>query len=108
MPANPMRKVTANFKVFTVANGTHALLQVAEQRAELRLVITDLHMPQMDGLTFVRLLKGSLPRAGVIIMSGRMDEREQNAFKALGVSAMLDKPFTQEKLVTALKTALQK
>jgi DNA-binding NarL/FixJ family response regulator len=36
-----------------------------------------------------------------------MDEREQNEFKALGVRAMLEKPFTQEKLAAALKTALQ-
>jgi CheY-like chemotaxis protein len=37
-----------------------------------------------------------------------LDEREANEFKALGVSALLDKPFTQAELVEALKTALQK
>jgi PAS domain S-box-containing protein len=103
-----MRKVLTalNFKVLTVTNGTEALIQVAEKRAELRMVITDLHMPQMDGLTFVRVLKGRLPGAGIIVISGRLDEREANEFKALGVSALLDKPFTQAKLVEALKTAL--
>ncbi len=97
-----------NFKVLTASDGTAALIQVAEQRAELRVVITDLHMPQMDGLSFVRVLKGRLPQAGVIVASGRLDEREAIEFKALGVHALLDKPFTQQKLVEALKTVFQK
>ena len=93
-----------NFKVITAGDGTEALVQVAEKRAELRAVITDLHMPHMDGLSLVRVLRARLPQAGIIVVSGRLDEREANEFKALGVSALLDKPFTQEKLVAALKT----
>jgi DNA-binding NarL/FixJ family response regulator len=56
----------------------------------------------------VRVLKGRLPQTGIIVASGRLDEREENEFKKLGVSALLDKPFTQEKLVGALKTVFQK
>ena len=97
-----------NFTVLTASDGTDALIQVAEHRAELRVVITDLHMPQMDGLTFVRVLRHMLPEAGIIVASGRLDEREENEFKTLGVSALLNKPFTQETLVAAVKTALQK
>ena len=97
-----------NFKVITAANGTEALVQVAEKRTELRAVITDLHMPNMDGLTFVRVLKSLVPEAGIIVASGRMEEREANEFKALGVIALLDKPFTQEKLEEALKVIFQK
>ena len=97
-----------NFKVLTASDGTAALVQVTEQPAELRAVITDLHMPHMDGLAFVRVLKGRLPQTGIIVVSGRLDEREENEFKKLGVSALLDKPFTQEKLVGALKTVFQK
>jgi CheY-like chemotaxis protein len=93
-----------NFKVLTAADGTAALIQVAEKRAELRVVITDLHMPHMDGLTFVRVLKHMLPEAGIIVTSGRFDEREVNEFKALGVRALLDKPFNQQKLVETLKS----
>ncbi len=92
-----------NFKVVTADNGVEALVQVAEKRTELRAVITDLHMPNMDGLTFVRVLKSMLPEAGIIVASGRMEEREANEFKALGVVALLDKPFTQVKLEEALK-----
>ncbi|MGZ4962153.1 MAG: ATP-binding response regulator [Limisphaerales bacterium] len=97
---------TLNLKVLTAARGTDALIQVADHRAEIRAVITDLHMPEMDGLTFVRVLKGALPAAGVIIASGRMDETERNQFERLGVHVFLDKPFTHDKLVLALKAVL--
>ena len=97
-----------NFKVLTAADGTAALIQMAENRTELRAVITDLHMPHMDGLSFARVLKGRLPQTGIIVVSGRLDEREANEFKQLGVHALLDKPFTQEKLVAALKLIFPK
>jgi PAS domain S-box-containing protein len=93
-----------NFKVLTASDGTAALIQVAENRGELRVVITDLHMPHMDGLTFVRVLKHMLPEAGIIVTSGRFEEREVNEFKTLGVKALLDKPFNQQKLVETLKS----
>jgi CheY-like chemotaxis protein len=97
-----------NFQVVTAADGTEALVKVAEKRAELRAVITDMHMPHMDGLTFVRVLKHMVPAAGIIVSSGRLDEREGNEFKTLGVTALLGKPFTQEKLIEALKTIFKK
>ncbi|MGV3757139.1 MAG: response regulator [Verrucomicrobiota bacterium] len=97
-----------NFNVITAADGTEALIQVAEKRAELRMVLTDAHMPHMDGLGFVRVLKRMLPDVGIVIASGRLDEREMKEFISLGVSAILEKPFTQEKLVEALKVVFQK
>ncbi len=95
-----------NFRVVTAADGTEALIRVAENRAELRAVITDLHMPHMDGLSFVRVLRRMLPGAGIVVASGRLDEHHASEFQALGVAAILDKPFTQEKLITALKTII--
>jgi CheY-like chemotaxis protein len=96
-----------NFKVLTASDGTAALIEVTEQ-AELRVVITDLHMPHMDGLSFVRVLKSRLPQTGIIVASGRLDERDAEEFKNLGVNAVLNKPFTQERLVEALKTIFPK
>lgn len=97
-----------NFTAVTASDGTEALMLVAEKRNELRAVITDLHMPHMDGLAFVRVLKRMLPDIGIIVTSGRMDERAANEFRLLGVSSLLEKPFTQEKLVEALKTVFKK
>lgn len=88
-----------NLQVLTAEDGTEALVKVSEHRADIRLVITDLHMPHLDGLNFVRVLRRMLPQVRVIVASGRMEEREEKEFGTLGVSALLAKPFTQEKLV---------
>jgi PAS domain S-box-containing protein len=97
-----------NFHVITAADGTDAITQVAKRQTDLRVVITDVRMPHMDGHVFVKVLKHLLPDAGIIVASGLLEESEADEFKRLGVSALLDKPFTQEKLVEALKTVFAK
>ncbi len=96
-----------NFKVLTASDGAEALGIVAQNRAVLRVVITDSQMPHMDGLNFVRILKYMLPGAPIIVTSGGVNEREADEYKKLEISAFLEKPFTQEKLVEALGLALK-
>jgi len=71
-------------------------------------VLSDLHMPRMDGIAFVRAFKRLSPEAGIIIMSGRMEKAEANEFRKMGVGRLLDKPFTQETMVEALKAVRKK
>jgi PAS domain S-box-containing protein len=93
-----------NFKVLIASNVTSALREVADHPAEIAAVITDLHMPEQDGMSFARVLRSRLPDAAVIVVSGLVGERERDQFARLGVRAVLDKPFTQADLVKALRT----
>jgi len=95
-----------NFKPLTATDGADGLIQVAEHRTELRAVITDLHMPHMDGLAFVRALRRMLSAIPVVVASGRMEDAEAGEFKTLGVTSRLDKPFTEVQLAEALRKAL--
>jgi two-component system cell cycle sensor histidine kinase/response regulator CckA len=95
-----------NFKPLTATDGADGLMQVAEHRKELRAVITDLHMPHMDGLAFVRALRRMLPEVPVVVASGRMEEAVAAEFKSLGVTSRLDKPFTEAQLAEALRKLL--
>jgi PAS domain S-box-containing protein len=98
--------MSLNFQVLTAANGLEALVTVGEKKSELKVVITDLHMPGLDGISFVRVLKSIAPEARVLVASGRLEEAAANELRALGVEAFLDKPFSQEKLEEALKILL--
>ena len=98
---------SANFRVITAADGTDALVKVADNHEVLRAVITDYHMPNVDGLNFVRVLKHVLPQAKIIVTSGRMDDRVAGEFDSLGINARLDKPFTQAKLIETLRAAFE-
>jgi PAS domain S-box-containing protein len=95
-----------NFKPLTATDGADGVIQAAQHRTELRAVITDQHMPQMDGLMFVHALRQILPDIPVVVASGRMEDAVVEEFKTLGVTTRLDKPFTEAQLAAALKTAL--
>jgi two-component system cell cycle sensor histidine kinase/response regulator CckA len=95
-----------NFKPLTATDGADGLMQVAEHRNELRAVITDLHMPHMDGLAFVRALRRMLPDVPVVVASGRMEDAVAAEFKSLGVTSRLDKPFTEAQLAETLRKLL--
>jgi len=95
-----------NFTPLIAKDAMSGLLQAMQHRTDLRAVITDLHMPHMDGLAFVRALRHSLPQIPVIIASGRLDGAPTKELKRLAITALLDKPFTQGMLANALRTAL--
>ena len=95
-----------NFQPLTATDGIDGLRVASQQKTSLRAVITDLHMPHMDGLTFVRVLRRMLPDIPIVIASGRLDDKQAGEFKALGAVSMLDKPFSEGQLAEALKKIL--
>jgi PAS domain S-box-containing protein len=95
-----------NFAPLTASDGAGGLAQAERHRDGLRAVLTDLHMPRMDGLAFVRELRRMLPGIPVAVCSGRLDESVAGEFQAMGVTARLDKPFTVRELAEVLKKLL--
>lgn len=87
-------------------DGVDGLRCVAERGTSLRAIVTDLHMPRMDGLAMVRAIRCTLPQLPVIVTSGRMEEREQDECRLLGVRAFLAKPFTEEQLASVMTAVL--
>lgn len=96
-----------NFKAVTARDGTEAIINVAELRENLSIVITDVHMPHLDGIGFIRLLNRMTPTAAVIVASGRIDETAAKELQTLRIEGILNKPFTQDKLVSAIQGALR-
>jgi PAS domain S-box-containing protein len=95
-----------NFRPIVASDAMGGLIQSVEHRAELRAVITDLHMPQMDGVAFIGALRRVLPGVPVIVASGRLETPPEQELKRLGVQVILQKPFTEEMLRAALAEAL--
>jgi PAS domain S-box-containing protein len=92
-----------NFRVVLASDGLEALMWLNEHPATLSAVITDLHMPNQDGLVFVGMLKRVLPNVPVVVSSGKLDDETQQQFEALGVSCFLNKPFSQKQLMEMLR-----
>lgn len=88
------------------ADGEMALPLIRKEKPDI--VITDIKMPFMDGLSLTHILKQELPDTRVIIISGYDDfEYAQQAIKE-GVEQYLLKPITRSMLQNALSSVREK
>ena len=93
-------------EVVTAHNGTDAL---AMARAEIPHAMTlDINMPGLDVMELLTELKGDekLQALKICIISGRPELRLILRDRHLNANAYLDKPFTEEELVTSIKDLL--
>ena len=96
------------FNLVTAEDGERALRLVRLMKVDL--VIADVNMPNMDGLTFVQTLRrGTLPsmaKIRVILITGDQDPQLEARAQALGVDAFLRKPLDASTLVTLVRRLL--
>ncbi|MBX3021364.1 MAG: response regulator [Bdellovibrionales bacterium] len=90
-------------EVTTAANGRIAL--DALQRLKFDVVISDIRMPEMDGVELLKQIRsqGQLP---VILMTGFSEIIETQAAHSLGANEFIPKPFSTEDLSTAINRCL--
>ena len=96
----------------------HTVSEALDGKAALRyfagdpadLVISDIYMPDMDGIEFLIRVREAFPEAKVLAMSGGghlTKERVLGAASMLGATGVLEKPFTIEDVLEAVKEALE-
>ena len=86
--------------VAIAANGVQALQLSKEQHPDI--VLLDINMPEMDGLTAYREIHKVLPGTGCIIISAEKDTTTFRNAISVGVQEYLVKPFTVEELEAAI------
>ncbi|MBI2496835.1 MAG: response regulator [Opitutae bacterium] len=90
--------------VETAADGREALERIAAAPAAFDLLITDHHMPRLNGLELVARLR-TLPFAGkIIVFSSELGEEVAGAYRRLQVEYILPKPIFPETLRMLLTT----
>jgi PAS domain S-box-containing protein len=95
------------YQVVTAGDATEALAIFALRKDEINLVLTDLVMPLMDGITLIRTLKKMKPDVCVIASTGQgAPEQGTHVLSDLNVRACLTKPYNKEMLLTTLRDAL--
>ena len=77
-------------------------------RSAYDLVITDINMPDINGLELVRFVRQNahLQRVALLIISTQSSEKDRARALALGADAFLAKPFTPELLRSAVAKSL--
>ncbi len=90
----------------TAMNGRQALELLAAEPADV--IISDVKMPDMDGIEMLRAVRETLPDLGVILMTAFASvETAREAFK-LGADDFIQKPFDVEELKLIVRKTLEK
>ncbi|MBI3548213.1 MAG: response regulator [Elusimicrobia bacterium] len=98
------RLQSAGYEVLTAADGAAALLAYDLERPDILLI--DVHMPEIDGLTVLREIRELDPAATIVVMSA--DVREERAKLALeeGACDFIPKPLDFDCLENSLLAAM--
>ena len=92
----------AGFEVVQAENGQEGLERL--DAGDFDVVITDINMPVMDGLTFIRNVRAqgrhqSLP---ILILTTETSQEKRDAGRAAGGTGWIVKPFDPEKLISVI------
>jgi len=96
----------AGHEVVEAADGVEALDLARTAAADL--VISDVNMPRMDGISLVRELRG-LPDykfTPILLLTTESGDDKKQEGKAAGATGWLVKPFDPEALLTTIKRVL--
>jgi chemotaxis family two-component system sensor histidine kinase/response regulator PixL len=93
--------------VIQAADGVEGLERL-RQTATIHAVVSDVDMPNMNGLEFLRYCRQefSSERLPIIMLTSRNTENYRQLAKRLGASAYLNKPYLEGELLRTLQACL--
>ena len=96
----------AGYNVTEAGDGVEGLAKAAS--AKFDMIVTDLNMPNMDGLTMIRELRKQSAQAGIpiIFLTTESDAEMKAQAKAAGATGWLVKPFVPDQLVKVARKVL--
>lgn len=97
---------SAGYNVIEASDGCEAIERV--RSASVQMVVTDLNMPNMDGLTLIRELRAMSSFKGVpiLFLTTESDDGKKQAAKTAGATGWITKPFKQEQLLAVVKKVI--
>ena len=93
--------VPKGYTVEVVNDGFEALTLLRESPFEI--IITDLKMPNMDGIEFMDMLRHTSPEARILLVTGYATSDTREMAESMG-ARYLAKPFKPEELLEAVES----
>jgi two-component system response regulator CpxR len=91
-----------NFKVYLVSDGIEALDLL--RNTDVDVILSDIDMPRMNGLDFLKVFRKQNTSIPVIIMTGDL-KRSEKEILSLGGNALIAKPFNSIEALIELISA---
>ena len=95
---------TAGYEVVEAANGREAAAVIQQRPVDL--LITDLVMPEQEGIETILLLRRSNANLKIVAISGAFEGRYLNAAASLGAHATILKPISPRGLLDTVNKVL--
>ena len=93
----------AGYQVVEASDGVDALAKSSAQKVDL--FITDLNMPNMDGIQLTRQLRAAAPYrfTPIVLLTTESQQEKKMEGKAAGATGWIVKPFQVEQLLAVVK-----
>jgi CheY-like chemotaxis protein len=98
--------IEEGFAVLEAANGEEAMRVIERDDGTIRLLLTDVVMPRMNGLQLAKNVGVQRPQMPILYMSGHVDPAGLGEGTLPVGAALISKPFSQELLVERVRAAL--
>ena len=98
---------TFGYQALVAKDGADAIAVFASHKDQVRLVITDMMMPYMDGPATIRALRRLDQSVRIIATSGLKADDKIAEAAHLGVKTFLPKPYTAETLLNTIAAVLK-
>jgi len=95
-----------NLRPLFATDGAEGLIRMAEHRQDLSAIVTDLHMPHLDGISFVKTIRRMRPDIPIALVSGRLDDSDRNKCQEQNIHSFLEKPFTEAQFTDLMRKLL--
>jgi two-component system, cell cycle sensor histidine kinase and response regulator CckA len=94
------------YSVIEASNGIEAMEALEQKNGAVDLVVSDVVMPEMDGPTLLKTMRGRNPDLKIIFVSGYAEDAFEKSLPENQQFAFLPKPFTLSQLVAAVKETM--
>jgi two-component system, cell cycle sensor histidine kinase and response regulator CckA len=94
------------YSVIEASNGIEAMEALEQENGAVDLVVSDVVMPEMDGPTLLKTMRGRNPDLKIIFVSGYAEDAFEKSLPENQQFAFLPKPFTLSQLVAAVKETM--
>ncbi|HCB01093.1 MAG TPA: DNA-binding response regulator [Anaerolineae bacterium] len=95
----------SGYDVVTAKNGAQGLISTRREKPDL--IVTDLMMPELDGIDLIRTLRKE-SNVPIIMLTARVEETDKLIGLEIGADDYITKPFSPRELVARVKVVLRR
>lgn len=100
-------KMTAGWEVLTASSGWEGIKKAETEQPDA--ILLDMMMPELDGVQTLKQLRSNLAtqKIPVILLTAKMQTKQQNRFEQLGATTVFNKPFDPIMLAQQIANSLE-